>query len=81
MSVSDLSTRSSLERLREDSPTRSIQSIPDLLTPAVAGPMVWEGSQLQKYVALLSDSEIAEIRAAVISFKSKCPTLCVRPVH
>ena len=39
--------------------------------PAVAGPMVWEGTELnpQDYVVELLNSDIENIRAAVVSFK------------
>jgi hypothetical protein len=46
-------------------------SAPDRLPPAVAGPMVWTGSDLEptKYVVRLDTPEIANIRSGVISFK------------
>lgn len=46
-------------------------SEPDKLMPAVAGPMVWEGTELnpQDYVVELLNSDIENIRAAVVSFK------------
>jgi hypothetical protein len=48
-------------------------SVPDRFPPAVAGPMVWTGSELEpaKYVTQLVTSEVADIRHGVISFKRK----------
>lgn len=65
------SPRSSMDSLRSSCSTPSIRSEPDLLAPAVAGPMVWEGSELNpsEYVIHLSADEIEQIRAALISFK------------
>lgn len=50
---------------------QSSLSAPDTLPPAVAGPMVWSGSDLEptKYVVHLDASEIATVRSGVISFK------------
>jgi hypothetical protein len=63
-----LSPRSSTESIRSSS---SGISEPDKLIPAVAGPMVWEGMELdpRDYVVELLKSEIENIRAAVVSFK------------
>ncbi|KAF2190759.1 Clavaminate synthase-like protein [Zopfia rhizophila CBS 207.26] len=71
MSISSLSERSSLESLRTGSPALSIQSEPEPLTPALEGKMVWEGGELDpiNYVVQLQESEIENIRAAVIHFK------------
>lgn len=60
-----------MESLRGSSPAPSILTVPDNLPPAVAGPMVWQGSELKDYIVPLSTSEIEAIRAAVISFKSE----------
>jgi hypothetical protein len=70
MSQSTLSTRSSSESLQS---TFSVFSYPDKLAPAVAGPMVWQGDELDptKYIIQLSDRDIQDIRAAVIKVKSK----------
>ncbi|KAF2712041.1 Clavaminate synthase-like protein [Pleomassaria siparia CBS 279.74] len=68
MSTSSLSTKSSFDSLRSGS--SSIQSAPDLLPPAVKGPMVWEGFELKDYILLLSPSEIEAVVAAVEGFKS-----------
>lgn len=48
-----------------------METAPDRLAPAVTGPMAWEGSELDPadYVVKLNDSEIREVRIAVISFK------------
>lgn len=73
MSESSLSAKSSLDSLREGSPAPSVGSVPDLLAPAVAGPMVWEGAGLKDYIVCLDESEIQNIRAAVIHHKCKCP--------
>ncbi|KAF2464862.1 Clavaminate synthase-like protein [Lindgomyces ingoldianus] len=72
--ISRLSARSSQESLRSTSSTPSIQSIqsePEKLAPAVDGPMVWKGAELDptKYVLDLQEHEIAEIRTAIVSFK------------
>ena len=63
-----LSARSSTESMQSSS---SGISEPDKLMPAVAGPMVWEGTELnpQDYVVELLNSDIENIRAAVVSFK------------
>ncbi|PSN63809.1 Clavaminate synthase-like protein [Corynespora cassiicola Philippines] len=68
MSTSSLSAKSSLESLRSSS---SIATIPDTLAPAVAGSMVWEGSELSpaKYIHHFNSSDIENIRAAVVYFK------------
>jgi len=70
MSMSTLSPKSSIESLQSN---WSTFSSPDKLAPAVAGPMVWEGNELDpaKYVITLSHREIQDIRAAVIKIKSK----------
>ncbi|KAI8934617.1 hypothetical protein NX059_008310 [Plenodomus lindquistii] len=68
MSVRSLSTRSSNESLQSNS---SSFSAPDKLAPAVKGPMVWKGGELDpaQYVISLCDREIQDIRAAVIKVK------------
>lgn len=65
-----LSPRSSTESLQSN---YSALSSPDKLAPAVTGPMVWEGSELDpaKYIVELDQREIQDIRAAVIKVKSK----------
>lgn len=70
MSV-ERSPRSSMDSSRSSSPAPSIHSEPDLLPPAVSGPMAWEGSDLNplEYVIHLIADEIAQIRSALISFK------------
>ncbi|EOA90590.1 uncharacterized protein SETTUDRAFT_174792 [Exserohilum turcica Et28A] len=64
-----LSTRSSSESLYSNS--SSVCSAPDRLPPAITGPMVWQGNELDpaEYVVQLSDGEIRDIRAAIIKFK------------
>ncbi|CAI6339519.1 unnamed protein product [Periconia digitata] len=68
MPKSILSTRSSVESLQSNATTHTV---PDTLAPAVTGPMVWEGDELDpaKYIIHLHPSEIQNIRAAVIYFK------------
>lgn len=68
MSTHTLSPRSSTESLQSSS---SAYSIPDKLAPALAGPMVWEGAELDpaQYIVKLSRSEVDNIRAAVVGFK------------
>ncbi|KAF2636394.1 Clavaminate synthase-like protein [Massarina eburnea CBS 473.64] len=63
-----LSAKSSVESLQSNATTHTV---PDKLGPAVAGPMVWEGTELDatKYVVNLDTHEVANIRSAVISFK------------
>lgn len=70
MSLYSLSPKSSNESLQSSSST---SSAPDRLAPAVKGPMVWEGAELDpsEYVLHLSEREIQDIRAAVIKVKSK----------
>ena len=65
-----LSPKSSNESLQS---SFSTISVPDKLAPAVANPMVWEGSELDptKYVVHLTDRDIQDIRAAVIKVKSE----------
>ena len=67
-----LSARSSTESMHSCS---SGISEPDKLMPAVAGPMVWEGTELdpRDYVVELFKSDIEDIRAAVVSFKRTIP--------
>ncbi|KAF2268145.1 Clavaminate synthase-like protein [Lojkania enalia] len=60
MSVSSLSQRSSVDTLRTE---------PDLLVPAVEGPMVWAKTELANYVVSLNAAEIEDIRMAVVTFK------------
>ncbi|KAH8627910.1 hypothetical protein IG631_17678 [Alternaria alternata] len=69
MSSPTLSARSSFESLHSNS--SSIFSSPDKLAPAVTGPMVWQGDELNpvEYVVQLNDREIRDIRAAIIKFK------------
>jgi hypothetical protein len=69
MSTSSISARSSLDSLRDSILAESIQSLPDALAPAVAGPMVWEGSELRDYIVELDASEVQAIRSAIIHFK------------
>ncbi|PVI06769.1 Clavaminate synthase-like protein [Periconia macrospinosa] len=68
MPKSVLSARSSVESLQSNATTHTI---PDTLAPAVAGPMVWEGDELDpaKYIINLRPSEVQNVRAAVIHFK------------
>lgn len=70
MSTHTISPRSSDESLRSSSSTASL---PDKLAPAVTGPMVWAGEELDpvKYILTLSEQEVQDIRAAVIKVKSK----------
>jgi hypothetical protein len=68
MSTRSLSTRSSLDSLRSSS---SVQSAPDLLAPAVTGPMVWKGAELENYIITLTAAEIGVIIAAVKYFRCK----------
>lgn len=72
MSVASLSPKSSNESLNASLYSES--SIPDTLAPAVSGPMVWEGTELDpaKYVVGFNEQEIRDVRAAVIKCKSKC---------
>jgi hypothetical protein len=69
MSSPTLSARSSFESLRSSS---SAFTSPDRIAPAVAGPMIWQGDELDptKYVVKLSNRDIQDIRAAVIKMKS-----------
>ncbi|KAF3008973.1 hypothetical protein E8E13_011484 [Curvularia kusanoi] len=68
MSANSLSPRSSSESLQS---SFSTFSIPDSLAPALTGPMVWAGAELDatRYVVELSRTEVEAIRAAVICFK------------
>ncbi|KAJ4369025.1 hypothetical protein N0V83_006107 [Neocucurbitaria cava] len=68
MSTHTLSPKSSNESLQS---TSSTFSFPDKLSPAVTGPMVWKGDELNpaKYVVELSKDEIRDVRAAVIKVK------------
>lgn len=68
MSAHSLSPRSSTESFRSCSST---DSTPDKLAPALEGPMVWEGAELdpKQYVVELTRSEVENIRAAVVGFK------------
>lgn len=68
MSAHSLSAKSSTESLQSSS---SGYSIPDKLAPALSGPMVWEGAELDptRYIVNLSKSEVDGIRAAVVGFK------------
>lgn len=58
---------------------KSLQSLqssfaaPKLLPPAVAGSMVWPGSDIEptKYVMQLNTSKIADIQPSVTPFKRK----------
>lgn len=70
MSASALSPKSSNESLHSNASTFSF---PDKLAPALAGPMVWKGNELDatRYIIELSDREVQDIRAAVIKVKSK----------
>jgi hypothetical protein len=68
MSTRSLSTKSSLDSLRSD---LSVQSAPDLLAPAVTGPMVWRGAELENYIITLTAAEIEFIKAAVKYFRCK----------
>ncbi|CAE7024758.1 hypothetical protein P3342_005470 [Pyrenophora teres f. teres] len=69
MSSTTLSSRSSMESLQSNS--SSILSAPDKLAPAVVGPSVWQGDELNpaEYVIELDDREVLDIRAAIIKFK------------
>jgi hypothetical protein len=71
MSPPILSAKSSFESLHSNS--SSLFSSPDALAPAVTGPMVWQGDELNpaEYVVTLSDCDILNIRAAIIKFKRK----------
>lgn len=68
MSAHSLSPRSSTESLLSIS---SEYSIPDKFATALAGPMAWEGAELDpsQYIVNLSKIEIDNIRAAVVGFK------------
>lgn len=68
MSASALSPKSSNESLHSNASTFSF---PDKLAPALAGPMVWKGNELDatRYIIELSDREVQDIRAAVIKVK------------
>ncbi|CAO2650931.1 Nn.00g092280.m01.CDS01 [Neocucurbitaria sp. VM-36] len=68
MSTHMLTPKSSSESLQS---TSSTFSVPDKLSPAVTGPMVWEGDELNpaQYIVELSNHEIQDIRAAVIKVK------------
>ena len=68
MSAHSLSPRSSCESLQSSSSTFSV---PDTLAPALTGPMVWKGAELDptQYIIELSRTEIDNIRAAVVGFK------------
>jgi hypothetical protein len=72
MSFPTLSARSSFESLHSNS--SSIISSPDKLAPAVTGPSVWQGDELNpaEYVVELDDGDIRNIRAAIIKFKREC---------
>jgi hypothetical protein len=69
MSSYTLSPKSSDESLR--SAVSDISS-PDKLAPALTGPMVWKGEELDaaRYIIELSPREVQDIRAAVIKVKS-----------
>ncbi|KAF2202114.1 hypothetical protein GQ43DRAFT_414294 [Delitschia confertaspora ATCC 74209] len=71
MSVSSLSQRSSWESLRSVSSAPSVHSEPDPFPPALAGPMVWQGKELdpKDYVIELEPAEVENVRAAVVGFK------------
>lgn len=66
-----LSAKSSNESLQS---IVSALSSPDKLAPALQGPMVWKGDELDptQYIIQLDRREIQDIRAAVIKVKSKC---------
>jgi hypothetical protein len=68
MSTHTISPKSSNESLRS---SFSAFSAPDKLSPAVSGPMAWEGLEAAKYIIELTPREIQDIRAAVIKVKSK----------
>jgi hypothetical protein len=69
MSTHTLSAKSSNDSLHS---TSSTESFPDKLAPAVASPMVWQGSELDsaKYIVQLSPQDVHHVRAAVIKVKS-----------
>jgi hypothetical protein len=69
MSSYTLSPKSSDESLRS---AASDVSSPDKLAPALKGPMVWKGEELDaaRYIIELSPREVQDIRAAVIKVKS-----------
>jgi len=60
-----------MESLQSNS--SSILSSPDKLAPAVVGPSVWQGDELNaaEYVVKLNEREILDIRAAIIKFKRR----------
>lgn len=68
MAAHSLSPRSSTESLQSSSST---YSVPDRLAPALTGPMVWEGAELNasRYIIDLSQAEVDNVRAAVVGFK------------
>ncbi|KAF1944184.1 Clavaminate synthase-like protein [Clathrospora elynae] len=68
MSSPMLSAKSSNESLQSNSSTFSY---PDKFAPAVIGPMVWQGDELNptKYVIGLNSRDVHDIRAAIIKVK------------
>ncbi|KAF1831548.1 Clavaminate synthase-like protein [Decorospora gaudefroyi] len=68
MSSPALSYKSSSSSLQSST---SVLTAPDKLAPAVTGPRVWQGDELdpKKYVVELNNREVQDIRAAVIKVK------------
>jgi hypothetical protein len=72
--MSSISSSSIKGSSRTSSPARSITSDlsePDVLLPAVQGPLVWEGKELDpnQYVYELSDEDISAIRGNIVRHK------------